>query len=353
MRQALIIILMACWSCCALAQPTTRPSPPFVIAVWQQPASSAAKWKARGVDTLYGHDIAGGRMSKAEWESTVGQTLKFITEPGANPMAEAMQPGRVGFCQKDEADSSKHAGTPGNTLADLAAVAASVRPTMLPLYANFDGHAFDIVAYDGRKHRNDINADRAFWHNAADGGYFAQADVVGFDYHLWTGGRPGAFDITKRLMDRANDWSGGKPIFVYVETCTQGTGRPFTADDYERQVWMVVDYAKLKGYRLAGIVYFTHEVFPTWKSYDMTAQDVVDRMVVVNAKLRQLFNPAPTTQPTDPDVLRQLAAMRSEVAKLKQQQGALLDQIGTAQATANDANSRLTRMAQAATQPSR
>jgi hypothetical protein len=345
-------ILLVVISTAANAQPTSQPTlrTPFVIGVWQQPASSAAKWKVRGVDTLYGHDIAGGRVTKEEWDQQVSASgMKFISEAGANPMAEAMQPGRVGFCQKDEADSSLHAGTPGNTLADLTAVAARARPTTLPVYANFDGHAFDNPAYDGRKHRNDINADRPFWHNAADGGYFAQADVVGFDYHLWTGGRPGAFDITKRLMDRANDWSGGKPIFVYVETCTQGTGKPFTADDYERQVWTVVDYAKLKGYRLAGIVYFTHQVFPTWKSYDMTAPDVVDRMVVVNAKLRQQFAPAPSTQPTTQPtdlapILAQLDALRTELARVRQEYAANDDarraQIEALTVTANRAESQ-------------
>jgi hypothetical protein len=72
-----------------------------------------------------------------------------------------------------------------------------------------------------------------------------------------------------------------------------GQGQPFTADDYERQVWTITDYAKLKGYKLAGIIYFTQKVYPGWGSFDMTAPDVLDRMKVVNAKLVQMYG-APT-----------------------------------------------------------
>jgi hypothetical protein len=137
-------------------------------------------------------------------------------------------------------------------------------------------------------------------------------------------------------MDRANDWSGGKPIFVYVETCTQGTGKPFTADDYENQVWTIVNYAKAKAYKLAGLIYFTQKVYPGWGSFDMTAPDVVERMISVNAKLNQLFNaPQSSPEPT-PDPV---AVLTQQVADLKGQldaQGRTIAEV-TAKAAALDA----------------
>lgn len=293
-------------------------APPFIIGVWQQPWSSVPKWESRGVTTLYGHDTESNRFTKAQWEDNVGRMgMNFITVPGADVAAESKQVGRIGFNQLDEPDGSSHRDLAGNTLMDLNATYARVRAASdLPVFANFQGSAFDNPAYDGRKHRTDINADRPYWHNAADGGYFAQADVIGMDYHLWTTGRPGAFSITGRLMDRMNDWSGGKPFFVYVETCTQGTGLPFTADNFSSQIHTIVDYAKLKGYKLAGIIYFPQKVYPGWGSFDMTAPDVVARMILENAWLAKTFGLAPTPPAPVPPVLT-LDELSRRISKLE------------------------------------
>ena len=49
---------------------------------------------------------------------------------------------------------------------------------------------------------------------------------------------------SSRILDRLNDWSGGKPIYLFVETCTQGKPYAMTADQWEAEVRHASDYCK-------------------------------------------------------------------------------------------------------------
>lgn len=309
---------------------TTRPAPPsFVVGVWAQPVAFMDRWKERGVNTLFG---AANDTDKATWEAAAAaRGMFFITYAGADPNAEAKQPYRLGFLQPDEPDMPSHLNLAGSKIEDLRATYTKLQPLGLPVWMNLLGSAFDNVYYDGTPKPG--KTDASLWgHRAATNGYMAQADVIGFDYHLWTSGRPGAFEITKRLMDRCNDWSGGKPIFAYVETCTQGTNKPFTADDYEAQVNTITGYAKEKGYKLKGIVYFATAVQGrgSWPArFDVTSQDVAGRMIEVHRRNGWI---QPTTQPgtTLADVIvivneqsKQIAALRLAVER----QSAILESV--------------------------
>lgn len=274
-----------------LSAQTTQPSapPPFVIGVWAQPVQYMQRWKDRGANTLFG---AANDTSKEKWEAAASSLgMSFIDYPGVDPVAESKQAFRVGFLQPDEPDMPSHVSLPGSTMEDLRTSYARLKALSKPVYLNLLGSAFDNLYYDGTPHPG--KTDGSLWgHRAATDGYMGQCDVVGFDYHLWTSGRAGAFEITRRLMDRCHDWSavGGvsKPMFVYVETCTQGTGRAFTADDFEAQVMQAVCYAAMKGYALRGVIYFATATQGggSWpEKFDATPPDVAARMSVVNAKL--------------------------------------------------------------------
>lgn len=259
---------------------------PFLTGIWAQPASSVAKWAARGINTFYGYD-GGGNVAKADWEKAVAAGgLGFISAPGTDLVAEAAQPGRVGWCQPDEPDLVTHLTTPGSTIGDLQATykrCKAAAPT-IPVFQNLSGSCFDNVAYDGTPHPTKTDASK-IGHRAATGGYMAWCDVIGFDYHLDTTGRKGMFDITQRLMDRCFQWSGGKPQFVYAEACSQGSGNAYSADDMQAETDNITSYAAKMGYPLRGIIWFADQVIPTWKSYDMMTPDLVARMVTINAKL--------------------------------------------------------------------
>jgi hypothetical protein len=76
-------------------------APNFLISAWAQPVAFFARWKARGVNTLLG---AANDTTKEKWEAAAGASgLNFISYPGADVVAEAKQPGRIGFMQPDEA----------------------------------------------------------------------------------------------------------------------------------------------------------------------------------------------------------------------------------------------------------
>ncbi len=322
---------------------TTKPTAPtFIIGAWAQPVTYMARWKTRGVNTLFGN---ANDTTKDKWEeAATSNSLFFIDGPGLDLAADAKQPYRLGFLQPDEPDLSSHVNTPGSRIDDLRASYKAWSKTGLPVFLNLAGASFDNEWYTGFPNPSKTDASR-WGHRAAADGYMGQGDVIGFDYHLWTTGRPGAFAITRRLMDRASEWSGGKPIFVYVETCTQGTKRKFTADDYEAQVWQAVAYASLKGYKLRGVVYFATDPFGStggWPaSFDATPPDVADRMTVVNGKLLAYFGgqvyttpPAttqPTTQPTQPtdnteQLLKKLDLVGNQLEELKTLSNAVLEE---------------------------
>lgn len=309
-----------------VTQPTTRPSV-FEIGAWQVPVEDVAKWQARGVGTFYGAVDYGGRMSKAEWEQRVGAAGgRFVTYPGDSVSLEAMQRGRAGFLQLDEPDLSNHVDKPGYTPAELRAKYEQVVNTGLPMYLT--AGAMDNQWYDGYPKPGKVDGSK-YGHRAASGGWFAYCDYAGFDFYLYTWGRNEAvgFPVIERCIDRCNDWSGGKPIYLFVETCTQGKPTTMTADQWESQVMHAANYCKAKGYRLAAVIYFSHVVFPNWKSFDGTSAEVAERMPVVNARLREMFGGAPspaplppTTQPVDPAVAKltaDLATAQGQILELK------------------------------------
>jgi hypothetical protein len=304
---------------------TTKPAP-FIISAWQVPPEDVPKWQGRGVNTFYEAVDFGGRMSKAEWERQVADKGGFfITRPGEDIAAEAKQPYRVGFNQLDEVDLSSHVDKPGYTIADFKGQADRVRATGLPMYMTLA--AFDNEWYDGHPKPGKTDASK-YGHRAADGGWMAYADVIGWDFYLWTLNRGGRFDVWKRLMDRSSDWSGGKPQLVFVETCTQGKAGadgkplPYTADQFESEVNTVLAYCIQKGYKIGGIVYFSHNVFPKWTSFDGTSPEVALRMSILNGRMQiQYGKPAPRPvvipppPPVNDELVKQLEAAKAALAQ--------------------------------------
>lgn len=281
-----------------LAAPTTQPA--FIIGVWQMDVNKAADWKALGVNTAWGEVDYGGTMSKATYEQKlIDRETFFITSPSVTYVAEAKQPYRIGFAQRDEPDVGNHQGKPGWTLAEMKEKYQAIKTTGMPMYATFG--SFDNEWYDGRKVRLDNGQLRPFYHAAQDGGYFAQTDIVGWDYYLWTTGRPDMFFIHERLMNRVRDW-GDKPMIVFIETSTQGKNLPYTVSNFEANVWHTVLYCARNKIKLAGICYFTHKVYPGWTSFDNTAPDVKASMKLINQRLTDYAagrtSPLPTTQPS-------------------------------------------------------
>lgn len=282
-------------------------APPFIIGVWQADPLQFAQWRELGVNALFGHVDYGGRLPKDAWEARAAAAeLWYADYPGADAAAEAKQPYRLGFLQKDEPDLSSHVDRPGYTPAEFKAIYDRCRATGLPVFETLC--ALDNQWYDGNPKPYKSDGSK-YGHRADAGGWMAYADVLMDDYYTLLNGKGLAADLKRRIWDRFHGWSGGKPRLVVVEPCTQGKDVPITPDDLEAQVMHAVAYAALRGHRIAGICYFTHKVFPKWSSFDMTTPEMKARMKSLNGRLAAAFAgqvyATPVVPPPPPSVARE------------------------------------------------
>lgn len=274
-------------------------TPPFIIGVFSQPIRDWDKWRRRGVNTLVSHEPESGKITKLQWEQeAIRQGWSFMDYPGADLAAEAVQPGRVAWMQLDEPDLSSHVDGPGYTREQLKSVFARCKQTSvaIPVFMNLAGPAFDNQWYDGMPKPDKADASK-YGHRAVDpsgkpvDGYMAWSEWICHDYHLWSKAKPRAYFITDRLQSRADEWSGHKEQFVFIETNDCGSGVSFSPDDLEQQVWRKIMTAARNGHRLRGIIYWSHVTIPRWRSFDGTSEAVAERMTEINAKLMNLFEP--------------------------------------------------------------
>src|SRR5437764_1852234 len=148
---AAVVVSSVAFADAPVVQPTT---PKFIIGVWYQPASSFAKWKDRGINTLIGYEGEGGQTSREQWMAAARDAgLYYIVKPpeGAEQMkAEAADPHLLAWEQPDEPDGGGN--LPPDTIAANYAAWKSAAPGT-PVFLNFDGWktqwrpASDYVAY--------------------------------------------------------------------------------------------------------------------------------------------------------------------------------------------------------------
>jgi hypothetical protein len=279
-------VVIACtiliWAGMALGQtlPTTQPTvpatqpakPKFVVGVYKQPRESFDKWKSLGINTLY--EWEPNDCTKQQFEdAATNRGLFFINAPGANIGSEVKQPFRLGFQQPDEADLSNHVGLAGSTLPELAERYRRVKLSGGKVYSNFAGNAFDNEFYDGMPKPSKLDASK-WGHRASVGGYFAQGDTLSYDYYLWGTKRPGMFFITDRCSLRLWEWSGGKPVLLFIEASNQGANVPFGVPEFRANLYHQLAFALTNGIRVEGVVFWTHKTVPNWAGYDNTTPEI-------------------------------------------------------------------------------
>jgi hypothetical protein len=276
------------------------PPPPFLIAVFSQPVSSFATWKARGINCLVSHEPEGGRVPKADWEAAAAAAgLYFLDYPSpddAQLAREAAQPYRLGFMQDDEPDLSRlppnspGATDQGWTHPDLLVARynrCKAAAPDLPVLVNFAGPNVTPLPYRGERHRP----------------YIAAADWLAHDWYVKNRNAdryPTSF--LGDAVDRLAAWSaspaqpGGKPQLAFIECSPQQIsplGRCPTPDEVEEEVAICV------GRGVRGIVYFPQKPPPGFR-YDAMPPDVEQRVVRINADLARRFNsPAPEPPPAN------------------------------------------------------
>lgn len=297
--------------------------PGFIVGVWSQPVAYFDAWKARGINTVVGHEPQSGKVSKADWEAAAAKAgLFFITLPGPDLAGEAKQPFRLAWMQADEPDTWRKPladnGQPNPNIIQSGKLTGWTRPEVLkavwdrckaaspstPVFCNFNAMAITPEAYiGGESHKP----------------YLAYADWVCSDWYVVNWQKPDTFKA--EAFCRLARWSGWKPQLLYIEASqTKGqkeSVRPPTAAELTRHVQMA------RGLGAVGVIYFAHvmdgslgwDLAKPRTSWDGTTPELVAAMTAANAWATGQSGSGPpatpaATQPSD------LAAIGTDVKKL-------------------------------------
>lgn len=295
-----LLILTLAWlsSVTALADaPVVQPAAPkFLIGVWYQPASSFAKWKQRGINTLVGYEGEGGTVSRQQWMAAAHAAgLFYIVKPPADPddmKAEANDPHLLAYEQPDEPDGGGN--QPPDAIVANYTAWKQLAPTK-PVLLNFDGW-------------------KTQWRPVADYvEYCKGGDWLAFDYYVINRGEgPDHIPVLGERLDKLREWSGGpnsgKKLFLFIECSDQNLKvqdwlhTPENQPHGEQQAAKMrcptpdemraeIDVALKHG--VSGIIYFPDRVGKNWEAFDAVPPELVTAMTQVNAKLTGAAVPTP------------------------------------------------------------
>ena len=267
--------------------------PRFVLGVWYQPGASFTKWKKRGINTIVGRDMEGGKTPRENWLKQLDQAgLYSIRQPEGDPIADGKDPRLLAwFVIRDEPDVAYRDGDAGTAPADALRERDRLRNASpsTPLFINVSG-SYVIDAFRGAS-RPSVDDYRA---------YLESADWISNDHYPVTSwARPDWIDlrlpIAERreesnrftigwVLTRLSEWSGGKPQFAILETSNQNLTwvpprkrRGVSPDELRGQIW----HAIINGAR--GLIYFPCS-FNEFQ-YDGTPPDVAAELITQNARI--------------------------------------------------------------------
>ncbi len=255
----------------------------FPIAVWLQQPSSAAKFKAAGINIYVG--LWKGPTEKQLAELTAAG-MPVICEQNAVGLKHANDPIIVAWMHGDEPDNAqalpggKGYGppiTPAVVQADYQRMvkADPTRPVLLNLG---QGVAYDD--YIGRGVRRGRMEDYPQ--------YVRGCDIVSFDIYPATHDKPfiaGRLEMVPKGVDRLRTWGGdGKVVWNCIE-CTRisNTRVKPTPDQVRSEVWMSI----IDGSR--GLIYFVHQFKPTFIEAGLLAdEEMLAAVTKINARIASL-----------------------------------------------------------------
>lgn len=263
-----------------LAQPATRPAPPFMIGVWYQPASSLPRWKGMGINTAVGVLIEPNVTAAdyVNWAHVNG--LYVVGKPA-------------------EADAHEHVDEPDGA----GGVAANDIVTQFKAWKGEPGGASKpvLLTLDGWRTQYGQPDDYAH--------YCQGADWIAFDYYVINRGEgPDAIKKLGERIDQLKAWAPGKRILAFIEVSDQdlrisdlGTStlwgpalapkmRGPTPDEVGAEVQVCVAHGA------SGVIYFPQKIGKQWEAHDVMPAEVGTRIALINAKLA----PAAATLPTAP-----------------------------------------------------
>ena len=281
--------------------PKLFPQPAFIVGVWYQPSSSFAKWKSRGINTLWGYEGEGGTVSIDTWcKAAVAGGFNYVLQnkPGTsshyndlNCVAVALDP--------DEANAQ--GGPPGQPTppAALQQERAAIRNvTLKPILINFDG--WKLQWQDDPTVKS----------------YCDCADWLALDYYVVNRGEGiSNWPRVQTQIDRLKRLAPGKPVLVFIECGDQDLKvqdwlhDPANQPQGEQQAALMrgpttqemafeLDASYASG---CGVVYFPDRIGKNWEAYDDVPDDNAAAMTAWNvghASATSPQSPAPSTAPS-------------------------------------------------------
>jgi hypothetical protein len=183
----------------AIAQAPAVPA--TIVGVWYQPIASFDKWKARGINTLFGYEHEGNSVTRDQWTAAAREHgLFYITQASDNLKRDAADPWLLAWMHKDEPDG-----------------AGSLTPQQLAEdYAKFKaaGDKPVVVVFDGHKMQWRPESDYADYARAAD---WLLHDFYPLNY----GDGPEAIPVIGKRLDLLRRVAPRKRHGVVVETSDQ------------------------------------------------------------------------------------------------------------------------------------
>ncbi len=261
-----------------------------LIGVWYQPVSSFAKWKSRGINTLFGYESESGTVSLDAYctaAATAGLTVLLQWAPASLSRIKA-DPNVIGVInQPDEPDGVGNT-PPATMLANYQAIKAQ---TSKPVFLNVDGRKMQ-------------------WLPASTYAAYAQAaDALCFDYYVLNYGEPVAnFPNLTARAQQLKAAGNGKPVIAIIECSNQDmavqawcAGTPVaaamrgpTAAEFQQEV-----AAALAG-GVDGVAYFPDVIGTNFVSFDGVPADVAAAMTAQNAQLLAAPASAPSAASVPP-----------------------------------------------------
>jgi hypothetical protein len=277
----------------------------FPIGVFAQPKSSFAKWKGRGINTMFQYEpeLSGGvpRVTMDEWSAAArAQGLYYMRHPSVNPADDLQDKNLIAWTQNDEPDLPNHEAI-AQVIVDRYQNYKAIGPSK-PVWVNFAGN------------RVTANNDYTQW---VKGGDWISADWYPFnaDPTRYT------IKLIGQQLDVLRAASGGAPkkYFAIIEASNQHLkngptifSREPTPDEFRGSVWEAIVHGA------SGIGYFPQRVDGTFM-YDNMSTTLEAEMKTQNARittkdartnvsiggiLNLAFNPAGKgfSTPNDPDL---------------------------------------------------
>jgi len=252
----------------------------FVLGVWEQPGSTMAAWKARGVNTLVGAPQGQDILTWAKSADAAG--FYQIREPSSNLTFDANDPYLLAWATRDEPSNTTTTLSYGAVNENPAAVLAEATPLraaaaaagkVIPIWTNHvAAHIYPDWAQKNVLMMDYMEGPESDW--LSSDGYPIQqhqAFVVATN--------DGYTSTTQGIaLDRQEAWSGGKPVmaFIGVAAYNATAGVP-TAGQFNAMAWSSVIHGA------TGISYFSIDLAPF--KWDATPPALVEAITTFDQQI--------------------------------------------------------------------